>query len=455
MSNQFTLLTKKRFLPMFFTQFLGAFNDNFFKQALVLLLTYQGAKDLGMSVSLLNNLASLLFILPFFLFSSTAGQLADKFEKSRLSQNIKILEIIIMTLAAIGFIFKLYFFLLFSLFLMGTHSTFFGPVKYAYLPQALKSDELVGGNGLFQTGTSLSILIGMIIAGIIFGMFTNYVWWISGALLLIAFLGYLASRAIPNTPATNADLKVDWRIWRTTFSTVSYVKQMPLLFYTIIGISWYWFYGATFLTQTPQFTKDILLADESVVIFLLTLFSIGIAVGSLLCKMLTKGEVSLRLLPVGLVGLTVFATDLYFSLNQYASHFNISMIDTSIAQAPENYLRDMSELLADRNSWRVLADLTILGLFGGFYVVPLYAFMQAYAPASHRARVIAANNIVNAFFLVISAIFAVIILNVLKLGLPTLFVITGVINIFMGLLVWKKMKTFESKMQRSDGEYIG
>lgn len=436
MASQFALLGKKRFLPMFLTQFFGSLNDNIFRQALILVLTYQAAAEMGLAPSLLNNMAAMLFILPFFLFSSTAGQVADKFEKSGLTRKIKLLEITVMLLATIGFVFKLYIFLFIALFLTGIQSTFFGPIKYAYLPQALHKDELVGGNGLFQTGTSLSILIGMIIAGILVNL-PNHLAWISAALLLVAVSGYISSRNVPNTPATKPDLALNFNIPKTTLQTISYVKGIPVLLFAVLGVSWFWFYGSTVLTQIPEFTKKILGGEQYVVIFLLMLFSIGVSVGSLLCKKLTNNEVSLKLMPIGLLGLSMFAIDLYFALS------NLPPID-------ENNLQPVSYFLSDSRYYRIFFDLTMLGLAGGFYIVPLYAYLQAYAPATHRARVIAANNIMNALFMVSSAIFAIVVLTVLTLGIPKLFLMTGILNILVGLFIWRKLKQHSVGIERQD-----
>ena len=432
MASQFKLFRSRRFTPMFFTQFLGAFNDNFYKQALLLVLTYSAAAKIGASISLLNNLAAMLFILPFFLFSALAGQLADKYEKSKLTWYIKVLEIIIMVLATIGLIFEIYWVLFLALFLLGAQSTFFGPIKYAYLPQAMQKDELVGANALFQTGTSLSILMGMIIAGL-FTQLNNHLYWVSSMALLIAALGLLSSKFIPHTPAVEPDMKINWNIWSTSVQTIKYLYSLPLLFFIIVGNSWFWFYGATFLTQTPEFSKVILNGNESVVIFLLTLFSVGVATGSLLCKTLTKNQVSFKLLPFGIAGLSLFAIDLYFSL----STLNIN----------SSALLGISELSAIDGSWRVFADLFLLGFSGGIYIVPLYAAMQAYSPISHRARVIGANNIFNAIFMVTSALFSIVILTLLKLSLPQLFLVTGLINIVFGIFLYFKLKQYKDTLQ--------
>ena len=426
MASQFQLFKRRRFSAMFFTQFLGAFNDNIFKQALILVLTYSAASQLGVAVSILNNLAAMLFILPYFLFSALAGQIADKYEKSKLTRLTKLLEFIIMVIAAVGFVFEWYALLFVALFLMGTQSTFFGPIKYAYLPQAMKKDELVGANGLFQMGTSLAILLGMIIAGVLTQL-SQSLYWISAVVLMVAISGYWAARSIPNMPAMQPSLKINWNIFTTSAAAIRYLYSMPFLFFVILGNSWFWFYGATFLTQTPELSKIILQGDESVVIFLLTLFSVGVSIGSLLCKTLTKNQVSLRLLPFGIAGLSIFAIDLYFSLSGLS-------ITTS-----NGILLGMSELLHVAGSWRVFADLFFLGFSGGLYIVPLYASMQAYAPKSHRARIVGANNIFNAIFMVSSAIFAIVVLNSLKMSLPQLFLVTGILNILFGLFLYIKL----------------
>ncbi|MEC5210139.1 MFS family permease [Psychrobacter sp. PL15] len=426
MANQFQLFKRRRFSAMFFTQFLGAFNDNVFKQALILVLTYTAASQMGVAVSILNNLAAMLFILPYFLFSALAGQIADKFEKSKLTRFIKLLEIVIMVIAAVGFVFEWYTLLFVALFLMGTHSTFFGPIKYAYLPQAMQEDELVGANGLFQMGTSLAILLGMIIAGVLTQL-SQPLYWISVTVLVIAVLGYMAARYIPVMPAMQPSLDINWNIFTTSMATVRYLYSLPFLFFVILGNSWFWFYGATFLTQTPEFSKVILHGDESVVIFLLTLFSVGVSIGSLLCKTFTKNQVSLRLLPFGIAGLSIFAIDLYFSLSGLSIDVNTEA------------LLGIGALSNVPGSWRVFADLFFLGFSGGLYIVPLYASMQAYAPKSHRARIVGANNIFNAIFMVSSAIFAIVVLNSLGMTLPQLFLVTGILNIAFGLFLYVKL----------------
>lgn len=430
MSTQFALFKYKRFSAMFATQFLGAFNDNVFKQGLILVLTFMAAAKLGVRVSLLNNLAAMLFVLPFFLFSALAGQIADKYEKSWLTRLIKILEIVIMVVAAFGFVFEIYPLLFVALFLMGTHSAFFGPIKYAYLPQAMTTDELVGANGLFQMGTSLAILTGMMLAGVLMKL-DSPLFWISGVTVFVAIMGYLASRFIPVMTAPQPDLTIDWNIFRTSWKTIANLYRLPIMWFTILGNSWFWFYGATFLTQVPEFSKSILLGDESVVIFLLTLFSVGTALGSLLCKTLTKNQVSLKLLPFGIAGLTIFAIDLYFTLS--AMH---------LPPLANNAHYSIGMIFATPGAMRVFVDLFLLGFSGGIYIVPLYAYMQAYSPETSRARIIGANNILNAIFMVGSAIFSIVCLTLVNVSLPILFAIVGVINLVMGIWLFLKLKKY-------------
>lgn len=431
MASQFQLFGIRQFRSMFGTQFLGAFNDNVFKQTLILVLTYSAAAKMGIEISILTNLAALLFILPYFLFSSLAGQFADKYEKSGLTRNIKILEITIMIFASVGFIFELYSLLFLSLFLLGAQSTFFGPVKYAYLPQVMHKDQLVGANGLFQMGTSLSILLGMIVAGILTQL-NNSIYWICGVCIAVSVTGYLFASRVPNTPAVQPELKVDWNIFTTSWKTIKYLHSLPLLFFVILGNSWFWFYGATFLNQTPEFSKKILMGDQSVVIFMLMLFSVGVAIGSVLCKTLTKNQISLKLLPFGIVGLSIFAIDLYFSL--------------SSIKIPSNELLSISEVINIDGSIRAFVDLFFLGFSGGIYIVPLYAYMQAYSPRSHRARIVGSNNIFNALFMVMAAIYAIGILNVLNLGIPNLFLITGILNLMVGLFLYIKLNKHKGSM---------
>ncbi len=419
------LLHTRRFLPMFVTQFFGALNDNIYKQALLLVITYGWISQQSAAVSTLNNLAALLFILPYFIFSATAGQIADKYERSQLIRGIKILEIIIMLIGSAGFILGQLWLLLIALFLMGTHSTFFGPIKYAILPEILKPQELMSGNALFQSGTSIAILLGMIIGGAVISASQGNMLWISLTVVMVACLGYFSSRFILQQKVASPDIHVDWNFFRTSWQTLKYAKSLPLIFCILLGNSWYWFYGATYLTQIPQLTQQHLHASENVVSLLLTLFSVGIGIGSLLCRRMGGSEVNIKMVPFGAIGLTFFA--LYLA--------------ASLMFVPERSgaLLGFSDMFT--HGWayyHVMLAVALLGISGGFYIVPLYAMMQAYSPRSHRARVVAANNILNAVFMVSSAIFSIFILSMLQIDIKILFVITALLSaIFTVWLLFK------------------
>nr|WP_171250454.1 MFS transporter [Acinetobacter equi] len=422
------LLSTRRFLPMFLTQFFGALNDNVFKQALLLVITYGMIKQQVSDIGMLNNLAALLFILPYFIFSATAGQIADKYERSLLIRAIKTIEIFIMLIGTAGFLLGNVWILLLALFLMGTHSTFFGPIKYAILPEILKPNELMSGNALFQTGTSLAILIGMILGGAVISSAGGNLIWISLTVLIIAVLGYISSRFILKQPITAPDITIDWNFFRTSFQTIQYAKSLPLVFAILLGNSWYWFYGATYLTQIPQMTLENMHGNENVVILLLTLFSVGIGVGSMLCRKIGGAEVNIKMVPIGAIGLTLCALYLAASL-----HFVPSSTDE---------LLGISEILNLGGTYHhILIAVTLLGISGGFYIVPLYTMMQAYSPRSHRARVVAANNILNAVFMVSSAIFSIIILSILNIDIKILFCITAVLSAIFSIWLLIKLKS--------------
>lgn len=400
MSNQFTLMREKRFRPFFFVQFLGAFNDNLFKTALITLVVFQSTSFTTLNPSMLATLLPGLFILPFFLFSATSGQIADKFEKSSLMRLVKVFEIGIMTLAALGFVFHIFWVLVLALFLMGMHSTLFGPVKYAYLPQHLNMRELVGGNGMVEMGTFLAILLGQI-GGAWLVMNSGGERWAALAVVLFALLGYVFSRQVPQSPAADASLNINWNPLTETYRNISLVRQQPLLWFAVLAISWFWFFGATLLAQFPQLAKVVLHGDESLFILILALFSVGVGAGSLFCEKLSKGLVEIGLVPIGGLGLTLFGVDLYLS----SAHYSV----------------------------RLLMDIAWIGFFGGIFIVPLYTLVQSVARKTHQSRVIAANNILNAFFMVLSAGFSMLILSV-GMNIPQLFLMTALLNLLM--LCW-------------------
>lgn len=427
MQKQEHLLSSRRFLPMFLTQFFGALNDNVFKQSLLLVITYGWIQQQTASVSTLNNLAALLFILPYFIFSATAGQIADKYERSFLIRNIKLLEILIMLIGTAGFLLGNLWLLLFALFLMGTHSTFFGPIKYAILPEILKPNELMSGNALFQSGTSIAILMGMILGGVVISNSEGNLVWISLTVVTIAILGYICSRFILKQKVRENHINVDWNFFRTSFQTIRYAKSLPLIFTILLGNSWYWFYGATYLTQIPQMTQQNLHANENVVSLLLTFFSVGIGVGSLLCRKIGGSEVNIKMVPLGAVGLTVFAFYLAGSL-------------AFVPERTGDFIGISDMFNSGMIYYHVMIAVTLLGISGGFYIVPLYAMMQAYSPCSHRARVVAANNIMNAVFMVSSAIFSIIILSILSIDIKILFSITAILSALYTIWLLTRLK---------------
>ena len=416
------LLTKRRFLPYFITQFLGAFNDNIFKNTLLLFIAFAASNTLPVSSNTFINLAAGLFILPFFLFSAAAGVLADRYEKSKLIRIIKLAEVVIMLLAAIGFLYQSYLTLLILLFLMGTQSAFFGPVKYALLPQHLKEKELVSGNALVETGTFLAILLGTIGAGFI-AESEHATTLAATMVVLFSVLGFMASRFIPNAPTESSQHDFCWQPIKQTKQTFIIAKQDSHIYLSIIAISWFWFLGACYLTQFPNFTKVHLLGNQTGVSLLLTLFSVGIAVGSLLCAKLSNQQVRLSLVIWGGILISIFS----FLLGATTPAFI----------APSNSLW---EFISNPSLWLVFASLFGLGVSGGLFIVPLYTQMQVLAQPHQRAQVIAANNIYNAIFMVGSAVISIICLSLLHLSIPNFFELLALFNALVILLIYRKIK---------------
>src|SRR6266700_1952288 len=423
--SQFQLLRERRFAPFFWTQFLGAGNDNIYKNALVIFVAFQAATLTAMSANDLVNIAAAVFIAPFVLFSATAGQLADKYEKSRLIRFIKLFEIAIMAIGAIGFYRRDLVLLFTALALMGVHSTLFGPVKYAILPQHLKSDELIGGNGLVEMGTFVAILLGTIVGGVVVAAKPDGPLYAGGVAIAVAVAGYLVSRGIPLTPAVAPGLGINWNPFTETWKNLRFAQGNRVVWLSMLGISWFWFYGATFLTQFPNFTKDVLGGDEHVATLLLAIFSVGIGAGSLLCERMSGHKVEVGLVPFGSIGLSLFAVDLWLA---------------SRGLHPEA-LTGIDGFLAVHAHWRVAADLVLLGMFGGFYIVPLYALIQERSEPAFRSRIIAANNILNAIFMVAAAGIAG---GLLKAGLsiPQLFLVTGLMNAVVALYIYSLVPEF-------------
>jgi 1-acyl-sn-glycerol-3-phosphate acyltransferase len=423
--SQFALLGTRRFLPFFVTQLLGAFNDNIFKQSLILAILYKLA--ISGDKSVFTNLCALLFILPFFLFSALGGQFGEKFAKDALIRAIKLAEVAIMAVGALGFFFDSLPLLFLALFAMGTHSALFGPVKYSILPQVLREDELVGGNALVEMGTFLAILAGTISAGLMMSI-ERYEPIVACAIVLTASLGYLASRGIPRAAAALPGLALDWNIFRQSWQIMRLgLGQRPSVSRSLVGNSWFWFLGAVYLTQIPAYSKELLHGDESVVTLILTVFSVGIALGSMLCERLSGGKVEIGLVPFGSIGLTLFGLLLWWHSGEFPQ-----------GATPHDWLA----LLGHGQSWLILADILGIGLFGGFYIVPLYALIQSRTAENERARVIAANNILNALFMVVSAIASILFLSVAGLSIPELFLVVSLMNIAVNSYIFKIVPEF-------------
>ncbi|MGB5492666.1 MAG: MFS transporter [Woeseiaceae bacterium] len=430
-SSQFALLGQRRFAPFFATQFLGALNDNIFRNGLVILITFQGVLVAGMDHTQLANVAAGLFILPFFLFSATAGQLADKYEKSMLIRRIKALEIALMLLAASALVSESYSLLLLVLFLMGCQSTMFGPVKYAYLPQKLTDNELVGGNALVESGTYIAIIFGLIFGGITVGDEIAGVLGVSkqvvlgSSLVLVALAGFATSFQVPNTPAVDPALTINWNSWNETWHIVRFAREDRSVFLSILGISWFWFFGSAMTIQIPAYTLEILNGNEAITTALLAAFAVGVGIGSLLCERMSGHRIELGLVPFGSIGLSLFAIDLYFA--QPVAH--------SLAAA------SIGEFLARDGSWRILADLALLGAFGGFYSVPLYALIQKRSKRQHLSRIIAANNIINSLLMVAAAVLSIVVLKS-GLSIPELFVIIAILNAAVAIYIYSLLPEF-------------
>lgn len=419
--NQFSLLRTRRFLPLFLVQFLGAFNDNIFKNALVILITYQIVSSSALQTQLAVTFAAGIFILPFFLFSAMAGQLADKFSKSRLIIIIKFCEIIFMLLAALGFYLQNVSLLMTTLFLMGTHSTFFGPIKYAILPDLLRENELIGGNALIEAGTFLAILLGTILGGILVLLHAGTV-IVSVMAITVAITGFLFSFFVLSTMPPQPALKINFNIFQETFRIVKQSREEKTVFRSILGISWFWLVGATFLSQIPNFTKDILGANNYVVTLFLVIFSVGVATGSLICNRLLKGEISAKYVPAGILAMTAFIIDMYFA--------------SSYVVKNSGEIIGIAEFLTSPNHWRILFDMFFMAVSSGVYIVPLYVIMQTRTAQQHRARTIACNNILNALFMVMSVVGVMLLLS-FNLTIAHVFLVLGIANAFAAAYVCK------------------
>lgn len=426
--SSFTLLKQRKFLPFFITQLSGAFNDTLFKTAFTLLVTFFAAQYGNLSAALASNLIAGLFILPFVLFSATAGQLADKYDKAKLMRLIKLFEIIILTFAAIGLTQHVAWLLFVCVFMMGIHSALFGPAKYAYLPQHLNDSEVVGGNGLVEMATFVSILVGSLLAGELVHYGETGVFVVAVLCVTVAVLGYVASRSIPSTPPIQ-NLSMNWNPFTETIRNLKLARMDMAVFYAMIGISWLWFFGAIFLTHFAPLAKDMLGSNERVVTLMLATFSIGIGVGSVLCEKFSRHQLEIGLVPFGAIGMSIFGIDLYFAINAFVAH-GVSV-----------ELHGVGEFLTHAGSTRLLLDLFLLSLFSGLYSVPLYAMIQTYAQPSHRARIVAANNIINSLFMIVASIMAVV-LTQLGASVSVIIGVTALLNVCVAVYIFRLVPTF-------------
>ena len=416
--NQFALLGQRRFAPFFYTQFSGAANDNLFKFAFTVMVTYQLSVG-WLPPAMAGLVIGALFILPFLLFSATAGQLTDKYDKTLMIRFVKNLEIAIMAIAAYGFMQDNVVVLLLCTFLMGVHSTLFGPVKFALLPQVLSERELTGGNGMVEMGTFVAILIGNVVGGLLVAIPAIGHETVAVACLVMAVVGRVLAGYIPSAPATDPSLKINWNPISETLRNLKLAHGNVVVFRSLLGISWMWFFGAVFLSQFPSLAKEVLHGNEQVASLLLVVFSIGIGTGSLLCEVLSKRHVEIGLVPMGAIGMSVFAVDLYFATKGL----------------PASEIMGLGAFVTKFAHWRVMADLALLSLFAGLYSVPMYALIQLRSQPTHRARIIAANNILNALFMIGSSVIAG---ALLKSGftIPQIFLFTGLANAVVAFYIF-------------------
>ena len=424
-TSQFSLLLQRRFAPFFWTQFLGALNDNVFKTALLTILTFDALNWTDMNIGLLNNLIPGLFILPFLLFSASAGQIADKVEKGKLARAVKLLEIFIMSVAALGWFNHQLWLLIAAVAGMGLHSTLFGPMKYAYLPQHLKTDELIGGNGIVEMGTFVGILLGEIIGALLVVHKPWGIHLVALGTIGIALLGCVVSWRIPPSPAPVPDLEMNWNPFSETIRNIRFSRQNRTVFLSLLGNSWFWFYGAIVLAQFPQYAKEYLHGDHSVFVLLLAIFSVGIGAGSLLCERLSGHKVEIGLVPFGSFGLTLFGILLYFASGHYVATASV----------------DAGQFLEQQGSWLILGAIVGLGIFGGLYIVPLFALIQTRCDPTHMSRTIAGMNILNSLFMVVAALSAMVMLKS-GLSIPQIFLVTACLNALVAMYIFSLVPEF-------------
>ncbi len=426
--SQLKLLGERRFWPLFWTQFLGAFNDNLFKNALVILVAYRSMSMLGMSSQNIVVACAGIFILPFFLFSAIAGQLSDRFAKWRLIRLVKIWEIGVMILAGVGFAIDNLPLLLTVLFLMGMQSTFFGPAKYSILPELLGERDLVGGNALVAGGTFLAILLGTIIGGLVVAGGDVWVSRLGLMVVMVAVIGYLTSRFVQKTPPADPELEIKLNPVTPTIDILRVTRSVKTVFLSVLAISWFWFLGASFLSLLPNFSKDVMFGSETVVTLYLSVFCVGIGVGSMLCEKLSRQRLELGLVPLGSIGMSLFALDLALAGGRFLGPL-------------DGHLMEIGEYLRQPGAIRVLGDLFMIAVSAGFYTVPLMSFIQLRTRADQRSRVIAGNNIINSGLMVISSLTLVALLASGR-TIPWIFFMLGVLNALVALYIYTVIPEF-------------
>ena len=423
--GQFHLFTQRRFLPFFITQFLGALNDNLFKNALLVIIVSLGVAEAATNTNFLTNLAAGLFILPYFLFSTTAGQLADKYDKAWLIRRIKFAEIIIMLIGCYALYSSHIPLMMFILFLLGVQSSFFGPIKYSIIPQHLSPDELMAGNAQVGMGTFVSILLGTLLGGWLVTFSLGPI-WVGLLAVVVAVIGWFGSRQIPDAPADKGEIKISLNPVREAWRNLGFARENMTVFYCIMGISWFWLFGGSFLTQVPNFAVTVLQGHPTLISVLLAAFIIGVAIGSILCAKVSGKQVEPGLIPLGAMGLTVFSADIFFSSGAYQLA-NLSAVEVTPLQ-----------FLGLDGGIRIFVDLMAIGLFGGIFIVPLYAMVQSRTASNKRARVIAANNVFNALFMVSGALLGILCLSVMQMSIPQFFLAISAANLlFLLMLIWR------------------
>jgi 1-acyl-sn-glycerol-3-phosphate acyltransferase len=424
-SSQFQLLKQRRFAPFFVTQCFGAFNDNVFRQAIIGLLFWMQASP--SQRTLYASLAPAIFILPYFLFSATAGQIAEKLDKDRLIRITTTMEIFIMSVAALAFVLKALPLLLVALFATGVQSTLFGPVKYSILPAVLHPRELTGGNGLVEMGTSVSILLGMLAGGMIFEVSGAHGPWVAGAAVIaLAVCGNLASRMIPPVGAALPGLKINWNPIPESLEVLRLAKKQLAVRNSVLGVSWFWFVGTVFATQLPDYAPLNLGGSNALYVFVLALFSIGTGVGSMLCEKLSARTVEIGLVPLGAFGMSAFLFDLYFARSGMATATGL----------------DIAGFMHEAGSWRIVIDLVGIGLFTGFFVVPLFALIQSRTPKTELSRVIGALNIQNSGFVVAASLVCLALRTWAGWSIPQIFLALAVANTLVAIWIFTIVPEF-------------